>query len=640
MVKRIVNNLRNEYGAVFKQLNNRKGCLDYAISGLAYDLNGDSPNRLLSGERSFLYRCMYAHYRGELREQDDMLLYLYLLIKNQMWSEMVQVNGRKGFDNFSEYQSRKDAVYYGNSEYEAEALRLSIYSPLKESVITSLEARIMPEGSAEVLKNRIIGYDRKTMFHDASGDRDFLKDGKLPFFYVLHFPKIRFTHSEIKEDSASISPRNREARKRAEIAAKAIVECRKKFPSIAYRILGIDACSNEIGCRPETFATEFRYLRDTDDRNIFGHLEYGILGDDGFELESMNATYHVGEDFLDICDGLRAVDEALMFLEMRNGDRIGHGMVLGIDAWKYYENKNNVVYLQRQDLFDNLVWILYRSLEWDIEIGQDKREWIKNEIKRLGNTIFSGVLDESGNEIGRVMKLNDYYRCWKLRGDHPGIYKKHDIFFCSVEEKERHTIGESAYEHYMYNDGGHEDLKALREKKEVRELVFLYHYNSDVKTRGLETEEFFVEPWYIELMEKLQEQMKQRVADRGIYIECNPSSNRYIGVFEHFDEHPMLKFNNHFIKDIEPESCLYTSINTDDLGIFATSLENEYALMLVAALRNRRLQGNRDDESVYEYLKYMLKNGHMMSFLHESDERKRADQRYMEMTGVYKRMRK
>lgn len=75
------------------------------------------------------------------------------------------------------------------------------------------------------------------------------------------------------------------------------------------RVLGIDACSNEIGCRPEAFATEFRYLRKVSE------LCYSVpwYRSPIENYEELGITYHVGEDFLDIVDGIRAVDEAMTF---------------------------------------------------------------------------------------------------------------------------------------------------------------------------------------------------------------------------------------------------------------------------------------------------------------------------------------
>lgn len=71
------------------------------------------------------------------------------------------------------------------------------------------------------------------------------------------------------------------------------------------RILGIDAASNEVGCRAEVFGSVFRYLKN--------HIK---VVDDGLtrkKLPQLGATYHVGEEFLDIADGLRAIDEAIHF---------------------------------------------------------------------------------------------------------------------------------------------------------------------------------------------------------------------------------------------------------------------------------------------------------------------------------------
>ena len=68
-------------------------------------------------------------------------------------------------------------------------------------------------------------------------------------------------------------------------------------------IKGIDACANEIGCRPEVFAQYYRYL-----------LDYSFMETDG-SVHSLMATYHVGEDFFDIVDGLRAIrSDALLWI--------------------------------------------------------------------------------------------------------------------------------------------------------------------------------------------------------------------------------------------------------------------------------------------------------------------------------------
>ena len=90
------------------------------------------------------------------------------------------------------------------------------------------------------------------------------------------------------------------------------------------RIKGIDAASPEIWCRPEVFAQAFRFLKNH-------WVESGRFPFAETECSTLLATYHVGEDFLDILDGLRAIDEAILFLNLRCGDRLGHALALGVD---------------------------------------------------------------------------------------------------------------------------------------------------------------------------------------------------------------------------------------------------------------------------------------------------------------------
>ena len=77
--------------------------------------------------------------------------------------------------------------------------------------------------------------------------------------------------------------------------------------------------------------------------------------------KDLNITYHVGEDYIDIADGLRAVEEAMLFLNMRNGDRLEYALVLGTDVRNYYEKRYYTIWACKQVILDNLVW-LYLSV--------------------------------------------------------------------------------------------------------------------------------------------------------------------------------------------------------------------------------------------------------------------------------------
>lgn len=79
-------------------------------------------------------------------------------------------------------------------------------------------------------------------------------------------------------------------------------------------------------------------------------------------------TYHIGENFFDIADGLRAIDELLIFCGLERGNRLGHALALGINPYEYYKSKNYVLVISKQDLLDDIVWILCKK----------QRIWMQN----------------------------------------------------------------------------------------------------------------------------------------------------------------------------------------------------------------------------------------------------------------------
>ena len=162
------------------------------------------------------------------------------------------------------------------------------------------------------------------------------------FFYTYHFGKR-------DEDSEPdfITCRSQGLRELIERQADSILEMRQRYSEQAKRIHGIDACSSELHCRPEVFGSVFRLLQFFD------------KPDDLLKLRQLQATYHVGEDNYDIVDGLRAIHEAILFLGLRSGSRLGHATMLGMKANYYYEQKNKATTMPCQYFLDNVVWMYY-----------------------------------------------------------------------------------------------------------------------------------------------------------------------------------------------------------------------------------------------------------------------------------------
>lgn len=587
-IEELVDSARYLYGYYFEQPDEKFKCLDYAISNYGYEVDDKNNNRLLAGERSFLYNCFKMQFEGKFTEQESGLLYAYILIKNNFRSELIQVNGRSGFSNFAAYQDRKNMFYEHMREYMNEAYKLSICEAIADYNLISLEARIMPKEACDWIEE----YDKVDDFYNKG------KENRILPHYVVHFPKKKFRKGELKDKWYFFEPRNYATRKNAYKLSDKLTKYIRKCDAAKARIRGIDACSLEIGCRPECFATDFRYIRSISTRPL--SLEW--WNNDNIHQE-LGITYHVGEDFLDIIDGLRALDETIEFLELKVGDRVGHAIVLGIDPENFYRGKNNSIYLTKQDYLDNLVWIKRRSLEWGVEIDNDHKSIINNKIKEIFRELYCKNY-EIKETSSFTDKLDAYTDSWYLRADHPDLYRNGDFEKVLLFPADGHS------EFKM----GKEEHNSIRENKIAAHMYYLYHYSYDVKSKGLIPEFIRIEPWYIKMAEQFQEKMRQMIADKNIFIECNPTSNVLISTFKTYDKHPILKFTDYHLKENSTLPQITASVNTDDLGVFDTSIENEYALLYCAIKRERHRQGNYNDEAIYDYLNHLRKNGIRMTF--------------------------
>lgn len=104
---------------------------------------------------------------------------------------MIQNNGRVGFANFSDYQRRKNRFFVKYKEYATESQRLSVCVAVAENHVQSLEVRIMPEAKWHKMHKTIEAIDGESNFSKMGVEED--------FFYVIHFPKSKFSKKEFME---------------------------------------------------------------------------------------------------------------------------------------------------------------------------------------------------------------------------------------------------------------------------------------------------------------------------------------------------------------------------------------------------------------------------------------------------------
>lgn len=121
----------------------------------------------------------------------------------------------------------------------------------------------------------------------------------------------------------------------------------------------------------------------------------------------------------------------------------------------------------------------------------------------------------------------------------------------------------------------------------------------------------------IEVAKCTQSEMRKVIATQGIAIESNPTSNYKIGRFDRYDELPLFLFCS--VRSSKEKSAISTSINTDDRGVFATSIEREYSLICRAMEKMRYPSGKRmyNEGKAQEYINKIRMNGVNQCFLKE-----------------------
>lgn len=601
---------------------------DYALRGSREP--GEYSNWLFSGERKLIYYMLCdILITRRLPAQVRRLLYPYLVIRTWFRKEFVQNNENIGFENFSVYSRRKgyflptnptakEKRLFWESKEREQNLEWMVQHAVLESFQTknlkSLEIRISPEKDFAANVRQIETYDK--LLCGKEGEGKILSLDR--FFYVIHFAK-KADETEQKD----VIRRCRHARLRKDLMRKAnaILKIRRLRPEIARRIRGIDACAMEIGCRPEVFACAFRKLRmdvpsiydmETERYVIRKYMKQDI-GGRALEkrIPQLSVTYHAGEDFLDPVDGLRALDEAIRFLDMGAGDRFGHATVLGLDLKKWYVKKSFLIHLAEQDYLDNVMWFYMMIQEFQLEGCEILKDHLYQEFRESFSRIY-GTDDQilkstSGERTAEYTSIYTYYEAWKLRDDVPEFYKSGKYQEPDILKEGRNLFPPTC-----------RDASDVREREnsQTANLYFRYHFDQEVKNNGKRVLEKRIPEMYVQGVLKLQKCMQEKIAQKGIGIECNPSSNLAISTMDSYDEHPILNLYTLGLGDNREIAQMFVSINTDDRGLFHTSLENEYALLAssVESLRNENGKKIYTPQAVYEWLNHIRVMGNQQVF--------------------------
>jgi adenosine deaminase len=351
-------------------------------------------------------------------------------------------------------------------------------------------------------------------------------------------------------------------------------------------IRGFDVAGNENHLPIEVFAPTLRVLRSA---------KFSSQGMFGTRIERPFLTVHAGEDYSHLLSGLRNIDEAVVFCDFQQGDRIGHALALGVNPRQWLK-RQQTAYLPVGEHLDNLVWAHQRAIE----------------VLQLSSQ-FTGVLPLLEQKIqfwskivyGKNYSPFDLYKAWLLRRNCP-----QNVEFGTDEKGNEVLKAHSLNEEWILDKDDLETNHSPEQKElwsqylfsnEKREIKYTQTVAvcSEVKgsdTFGKKSGQLFdsISEVEIKLYEAIQDILMERYAVKGIVLEACPTSNIYIGRFKHYHEHPIYrwhppeeswlekggKFNKFGLRNGSVPVC----INTDDSALMPTTIRNEHRVVKEAAV--------------------------------------------------------
>jgi adenosine deaminase len=400
-------------------------------------------------------------------------------------------------------------------------------------------------------RSRYIAEGKTTSVHNV--DSSWASDRRLRLGLVAHF--IKQSSAKDREaffGAAGVRPKCRDFRLRTETdqRARALVALLDRTPGLDALLRGIDAASNERHAGPEVFAPTYRRMR-------------------GAGLSRF--TYHAGEDFAHLASGLRAITEAVTFLELGAGCRIGHGTAAGLSPKKWWKSVGGVVVMPIEERLDDLV--LARELFLRDRVASDRLPLIEAEILRLAMRIW--------NDPHITPQI--LIEAWRLRTLDPLVRETQtsDVDCQKRSEALRHRAAKDLepliYKHFLRRHGVKADVSELQR---AREDVVVSSASDVLRPSDLRV---------------LQQSVLRLVHDRRVAIETLPSSNVRISIHESYEDHHAGFWLG--VGKKRASVLVDVVVGSDDPGIFATGLRNEYSHLL-SMLESRRLDGDPIAEDV------------------------------------------
>lgn len=327
------------------------------------------------------------------------------------------------------------------------------------------------------------------------------------------------------------------------------------MPSCLWVIRGLDVATDKLSIPTWVLAPFFRHVLD---EAVKASIQEGA----GLPLR---LTAHVGEDFRHLLEGMRHIYEQIHYILGNTPGRLGHAIALGVDPQAWAESVGSILMPAEERLWD-LVW------EW--------RLYSKYRI----NPEYAATAPEGhiASLLNKVTELSKY------------VYGTHNY---SIEElaEAHHTLHRSLVPPHTREPliegrldtfrNVAKDIKEGRQEqvrfhKKVGKILEAYFDNESTFQRGQTLIDVPICKDEITALTAIQYALRCGVAQNGIVIEVNPSSNLFIGDLLDLRSHPILRL---FPPEPDGPPPVAIALGSDDPITFSTQLLREYTFLHQAA---------------------------------------------------------
>lgn len=429
------------------------------------------------------------------------IFHYYLLILGLCNKLLVQQQEAFGFEQFQKYTSN-NLREFSERDYMRRFFQLA-GNDLDN--VRHLEGRFSPKST---LMGNVKAIDRIKKGHDCLV-RLQKKRGLEPtgLSLVAHFIK------RPEENNGKSSVRHEMLRVDINRKTDALVAFLATRCSAAAMVKGVDAAASELDAPPDVFAPGFRRLKDCGIQHI---------------------TFHAGEDFFHVIGGLRYIYEAMYFLRMSAGDRIGHATAAGINVELWRNNIEGNLLMRMETCLDDLVFAYCLIGNHNDNSLTCLLPKIALKAMEYASQIYPGIR----------CTMHDLIEAWKLRENDPKTF---------VDRLLTDRIPSSWT---------------------PAERLFVSYHSKDVREKGAEVIQVDVNGIFSnEDLTRLQQLVLEEMHDRQVVIETLPTSNVMIGHHHDFSTYHLYNWYRWGKQGLKIPAIV---VGTDDSGIFATNIYNEY----------------------------------------------------------------